>query len=58
MKQCNVEKCIHAEKTDKISKKNRNNFLYHCDEFDANYDPEVIKACELYKENKDVVDSE
>ncbi len=52
MKQCNVKKCIHAKKTDKISKKNRNNFLYHCDEFDANYDPEVIMACELYEENE------
>ncbi len=52
MKQCNVKKCVHSEKTDKISKKDCNNFLYHCDEFDANYDPDVIKACELYEESK------
>ena len=58
MKQCNVKKCIHSEITDKISKKNRKNLLYHCEEFDQNFDPDVIRACNLYKESKDVVNSE
>lgn len=52
MKQCNVKKCIHSEITDKISKKNHKNLLYHCDEFDQDFDPDTIRACNLYEESK------
>ena len=53
MKKCNVKKCIHSKKTEKVSKKNRHNLLYYCSKFEQNFDPDVIRSCDLY-EVKDV----